>query len=129
MLIVSGIHTYYGLSHVLFDVSLEVPQGEAVGPRGEGDCAPGRAHVGVHDSQEDRPGRKGPESRGEGEGAGLDVLRRDVVADVHDRGLGVHGENGALHGADVVVLEPEVRQQGNDGSHPAEDCNVHFSRR
>lgn len=30
MLEVSGIHTYYGLSHVLFDVSLEVMRGEIV---------------------------------------------------------------------------------------------------
>jgi branched-chain amino acid transport system ATP-binding protein len=30
MLEVSGIHTYYGLSHVLFDVSLEVLRGEIV---------------------------------------------------------------------------------------------------
>ncbi len=30
LLHVEGIHTYYGLSHVLFDVSLEVREGEAV---------------------------------------------------------------------------------------------------
>ena len=27
----NGIHTYYGLSHILFDVSLTVPEGEVVG--------------------------------------------------------------------------------------------------
>jgi len=31
MLSVNGIHTYYGLSHILFDVSLKVSQGEIVG--------------------------------------------------------------------------------------------------
>ncbi len=31
MLDVRGIHTYYGLSHILFDVSLTVSQGEVVG--------------------------------------------------------------------------------------------------
>jgi branched-chain amino acid transport system ATP-binding protein len=31
MLDVKNIHTYYGLSHILFDVSLSVSQGEAVG--------------------------------------------------------------------------------------------------
>ena len=31
MLNVANIHTYYGLSHILFDVSLTVSQGEAVG--------------------------------------------------------------------------------------------------
>ena len=31
MLDVDGIHTYYGLSHILFDVSLSVLQGEIVG--------------------------------------------------------------------------------------------------
>jgi len=31
MLSVNGIHTYYGLSHILFDVSLTVSQGEIVG--------------------------------------------------------------------------------------------------
>jgi branched-chain amino acid transport system ATP-binding protein len=31
MLSVSGIHTFYGLSHILFDVSLTVSQGEIVG--------------------------------------------------------------------------------------------------
>ena len=34
MLRVEGIHTYYGLSHILFDVSLEVSQGEIVGHLG-----------------------------------------------------------------------------------------------
>ena len=31
MLIVNGIHTFYGLSHILYDVSLTVSQGEIVG--------------------------------------------------------------------------------------------------
>jgi branched-chain amino acid transport system ATP-binding protein len=31
MLDVNGIHTYYGLSHILFDVSLRVSEGEVVG--------------------------------------------------------------------------------------------------
>jgi len=31
MLSVNGIHTYYGLSHILFDVSLSVSKGEVVG--------------------------------------------------------------------------------------------------
>src|SRR3972149_4494168 len=31
MLSVDKIHTYYGLSHILFDVSLEVAKGEIVG--------------------------------------------------------------------------------------------------
>ncbi len=31
MLSVNGIHTYYGLSHILFDVSLTVAKGEVVG--------------------------------------------------------------------------------------------------
>ncbi len=31
MLDVAGIHTYYGLSHILFDVSLKVEKGEVVG--------------------------------------------------------------------------------------------------
>src|SRR5208337_3204705 len=31
MLTVEGIHTYYGLSHILFDVSLTVSKGEIVG--------------------------------------------------------------------------------------------------
>ncbi|MCX5873582.1 MAG: ABC transporter ATP-binding protein, partial [Deltaproteobacteria bacterium] len=30
MLQVDGIHTYYGLSHILFDVSLTVSKGEIV---------------------------------------------------------------------------------------------------
>ena len=30
MLEVEGIHTYYGLSHILFDVSLHVSEGEIV---------------------------------------------------------------------------------------------------
>ncbi len=31
MLNVKGIHTYYGLSHILYDVSLEISKGEVVG--------------------------------------------------------------------------------------------------
>ncbi len=30
MLKIEGIHTFYGLSHILFDVSLEVSEGEIV---------------------------------------------------------------------------------------------------
>ncbi len=35
MLSVKGIHTYYGLSHILYDVSLEVSKGEIVGLLGQ----------------------------------------------------------------------------------------------
>jgi len=43
MLEVEGIHTYYGLSHILFGVSLNVPEGEIVcllGRNGAGKVPP-----------------------------------------------------------------------------------------
>lgn len=50
MLQISNIHTYYGLSHVLFDVSLEVGQGEVVclmGRNGAGKTTTIRSIIGL----------------------------------------------------------------------------------
>ena len=50
MLQVNNIHTYYGLSHVLFDVSLEVGQGEVVclmGRNGAGKTTTIRSIIGL----------------------------------------------------------------------------------
>ena len=56
MLEVEGIHTYYGLSHILFDVSLEVARGEVVcllGRNGAGKSTTMRSIIGL------TPPRKG----------------------------------------------------------------------
>lgn len=50
MLEVEGIHTYYGLSHILFGVSLEVPEGEIVcllGRNGAGKSTTMRSIMGL----------------------------------------------------------------------------------
>ncbi|MCB2227698.1 MAG: ABC transporter ATP-binding protein [Desulfarculaceae bacterium] len=50
MLEVKGIHTYYGLSHILFDVSLKVERGEAVcilGRNGAGKSTTMRSIMGL----------------------------------------------------------------------------------
>ena len=50
MLEVEGIHTYYGLSHILFDVSLEVSRGEVVcllGRNGAGKSTTMRSIMGL----------------------------------------------------------------------------------
>lgn len=62
MLAVKGIHTYYGLSHILFDVSLKVKAGQVVcllGRNGAGKTTtfrsimglnpPARGHINFHD--------------------------------------------------------------------------------
>ena len=50
MLEVEGIHTYYGLSHILFGVSLNVPKGKIVcllGRNGAGKCTTMRSIMGL----------------------------------------------------------------------------------
>ena len=51
MLAVEGIHTYYGLSHILFDVSLEVKKGQVVcllGRNGAGKTTTFRSIMGLN---------------------------------------------------------------------------------
>ena len=50
MLEVEGIHTYYGLSHILFGVSLNVPEGQIVcllGRNGAGKSTTMRSIMGL----------------------------------------------------------------------------------
>ena len=51
MLAVEGIHTYYGLSHILFDVSLKVKKGQVVcllGRNGAGKTTTFRSIMGLN---------------------------------------------------------------------------------
>ena len=51
MLEVQGIHTYYGLSHILFDVSLKVKRGQVVcllGRNGAGKTTTFRSIMGLN---------------------------------------------------------------------------------
>src|SRR3569833_2074021 len=47
----------------------------------------------------------------------IDVLRRNVVRDVHDRGLRRRAEDHAFHLRDVSVDRAEIREQRYDASH------------
>jgi len=68
MLDVIGIHTYYGLSHILFDVSLNVKSGEVVGllgRNGAGKSTTMRSIMGLTPPREGRIMFKGQDITGE----------------------------------------------------------------
>lgn len=68
MLDVAGIHTYYGLSHILFDVSLSVKSGEVVGllgRNGAGKSTTMRSIMGLTPPRDGRITFKGQEITGE----------------------------------------------------------------
>jgi len=68
MLDVIGIHTYYGLSHILFDVSLNVKPGEVVGllgRNGAGKSTTMRSIMGLTPPREGRIMFKGEDITGE----------------------------------------------------------------
>lgn len=68
MLDVAGIHTYYGLSHILFDVSLRVNDGEVVGllgRNGAGKSTTMRSIMGLTPPKEGRITFKGKDITGE----------------------------------------------------------------
>ena len=51
------------------------------------------------------------------EGSGPDVVGSDRVGYVDQRGVFVYREHDSLHGADVVVPEPEIRRQCYNAFH------------
>ena len=67
MLTVHGIHTFYGLSHILFDVSLNVKQGEIVcllGRNGAGKTTTMKSIMGLTHPRQGRIMFKGAETTG-----------------------------------------------------------------
>ena len=68
----------------------------------------------VHHDEEDRPSGKVLVAGGQLDRGRHDVVRRDVVADVDERGVGTQPEDDALHRAGVVVRRAEVREQRDD---------------
>ena len=67
MLTVRGIHTFYGLSHILFDVSLNVKQGEIVcllGRNGAGKTTTMKSIMGLTHPRQGRIMFKGAETTG-----------------------------------------------------------------
>lgn len=53
----------------------------------------------------------------------MHVVRRHVVRDIDQRGLGTNPQHDSLHRTDVMVSGTEVGQQGNNRSgHPGETC-------
>ncbi len=85
-----------------------------------GDAAPRRADAGVHDDQKDRARRKVPVRRCQLERAGENVVRRNVVRDVHQRRVRADAEHHALHRADVVIAQAEVGQRDDRARHDPE---------
>ena len=57
-----------------------------------------------------------PVGGGQREGGRGHVVARELVADVHHRGLGAAGEDRALDRAHVVVPAPEIGEEGDDGT-------------
>ena len=44
----------------------------------------------------------------------IDVVRGDLVSEVHQAGIGTDGEDHALHDTDERVADPEVRGQRDE---------------
>src|ERR1043166_1594337 len=76
-----------------------------------GDAAPRRSDAGVDDAQKHGARGKVFERRGEFERAAKDVLRRNLVRDVDERGVGTNAKRDAAHGADVMIARAEISQQ------------------
>ncbi len=76
-----------------------------------------RADARVHDRHEHGARREVPVRGVERERPGGHVVGGYLVGDVHERRLGAGGQDRALHGPHVVVLEAEVREEGDDGVH------------
>ncbi len=95
MLEVGGIHTYYGLSHILFDVSLTVPRGQVV-------CLLGRNGAGKSTSMRSIMGLT-PPKRGSIKFKGEEVAGKQPYQ-LARRGIGYVPDNRRIF-ADLTVQE------------------------
>ncbi len=95
MLEVEGIHTYYGLSHILFDVSLTVPRGQVV-------CLLGRNGAGKSTSMRSIMGLT-PPKRGSIKFKGEDVTGKQPYQ-LARRGIGYVPDDRRIF-ADLTVQE------------------------
>jgi hypothetical protein len=73
------------------------------------------AHAGIDHDDMDGPLREIGPALGEREARLAELVRLDFVGDVDDAGAGRDGGDDAFHHADEVVLQTEIRQQGNQG--------------
>ena len=89
-----------------------------------GDAAPGAADARIDHGEENRAGGEVARRRGQLQGAVEDVVRRHVVGDVHERGIGTDVENDPFHGARVVVAGAEVTEERDNGTHHPKNTGV-----
>ena len=82
-------------------------------PVAQGESTPAAAHARIDDREVDSGGHVGQRVR-EHERALEHVSRPDAVRDVDHAGVGRDGGDDAVAGADEVVLQPEVGQEGDD---------------
>jgi branched-chain amino acid transport system ATP-binding protein len=120
MLDVSGIHTYYGLSHILFDVSLSISRGEIVGllgRNGAGKSTTMRSIIGLTPPRSGSLLFKGEEIRGRKtflvfrKGIGYVPDDRRVFADlsVDDNLTIVYSRGGQWNKPRIYDLFPALR--------------------
>lgn len=113
MLEVEGIHTFYGLGHILFDVSLRVQSGEAVcllGRNGAGKTTTLRSIIGVSPPRRGRIRYKGEDVTGQEpymlarQGIGYVPDDRRIFADLTvDENLEIaHRATAERHGWDIA---------------------------
>jgi len=72
----------------------------------------------IHDGHVDRPFGESPRALGERERGSPDILRRDQVREIHDRGLTMDGEDHTLHRPDEEIGEAEIRQERDHAAWP-----------
>lgn len=77
--------------------------------------APLTADAGIDDTKMNRPFRKDGEDGENRPRCGGNILRRDLMRDIHDPDGGSHGEDDPFHLGDVSVRQSKVREHRQDG--------------
>lgn len=74
------------------------------------------SYAGIDNHDVDRRGRVVVVRLGDGQSTIENVEGLHRVANVHDLSIGNDLQDDTLHGPDVVIVESEIRGQGNDGT-------------
>src|SRR6185437_11529491 len=123
----------YGLQEIMFsgNVTHAQPLGAVIDERhhtvvwgekhvllvGDQNGTPLRSHTRINNDEMNSIRRKIGRSVSDRQRAVKYVERRNGVADVHNLRLRVDAENHALHRADKMIVQTEVRSDGNQAAH------------
>src|SRR6266849_6949406 len=72
------------------------------------------SHAWIDNADMDSAGRKVLICGQQIEGGGADILGRNFVGDINDAGVGIDGEDHALHRAHEIILRAKVSQERDD---------------